>query len=646
MSYKLWIIASVFCCFLSPKISCQEIFIQPKTTRSDTTPWTKKPFRNNPNDFQFAIVSDRTGGHRKGVFSQAVEKLNLLNPEFVMSVGDLIEGYTKDPSLINEQWAEFDSLLAPLEMRFFYVPGNHDISNERMRKDWLKRYGHAYYHFVYKDVLFLAMDTNDGDDDATFSQAQLDYIKKAITDNPNVRWTLLFMHHPVWLYKSLNGFDQIEALLKNRPYTVYAGHYHRYMQAVRQDRNYYVLSTTGGGSELRGPKFGEFDHVSWITMTDQGPKMLNLKLDGLIDHDIAPVTKINLSQALIEATDFHTLMTLDKNQESGKLLFGISNSGTDTIYFKGRIFHNHHLKLDQSELALQIAPASTQQLQINWALSGEMPWERIDPIELDFTIGYQTEPLVPSYELNGQYVIPKVLKADQIKFTPVDVFTQNHSVELSSTLQAMDIRYTLDGSEPTINSPRYKQAIPLSKTTTIKAALFDPNDGTTTAPLEKTYAKVKPLKAVKVRAQKPGLTYQYFEGEFQQLPDFSKLSPVRSGLAENLDVEAISGEERLDHYGIVYQGYIEVPEDGLYTLFLRSDDGSKLFLHDQLVVDNDGSHSARTRQGFVALEKGTHPIRIEYFEDFLGQTLELSLQAPGSTDRTAVSFKQLSHSKK
>src|SRR5438552_544617 len=60
-------------------------------------PWTHLRLNNDPEEFQFSIVSDRTGGHRAKVFSRAVERLNLLQPEFVVSVGDLIEGGNKKP---------------------------------------------------------------------------------------------------------------------------------------------------------------------------------------------------------------------------------------------------------------------------------------------------------------------------------------------------------------------------------------------------------------------------------------------------------------------------------------------------------------------------------------------------------------------
>ncbi|MHC4214469.1 MAG: metallophosphoesterase family protein [Planctomycetota bacterium] len=129
--------------------------LKPKTPEK-INPWTHLNFNNDPNNFQFAIVSDRTGGNRPGVFAQAVDKINLLQPEFVLCVGDLIQGKTEDENELNRQWDEFDSLVEELDMPFFYLPGNHDISNEVMMNVWHKRLGRTYHHFVYKNVLFLS----------------------------------------------------------------------------------------------------------------------------------------------------------------------------------------------------------------------------------------------------------------------------------------------------------------------------------------------------------------------------------------------------------------------------------------------------------------------------------------------------------
>src|SRR5262245_47461124 len=104
-------------------------------------PWTHLKLNNNPDDFQFEIVSDRTGDHREKIFSRAVEQLNLLQPEFVLSVGDLIEGYTRDRDKVLNEWKEFQGYVARLQMPFFYVPGNHDVTNPDMEKIWEEKFG-------------------------------------------------------------------------------------------------------------------------------------------------------------------------------------------------------------------------------------------------------------------------------------------------------------------------------------------------------------------------------------------------------------------------------------------------------------------------------------------------------------------------
>jgi len=266
------------------------------TTDKGPNPWTSLNLNNDPKNFQFAVVTDRTGGHRAGVFEDAVRKLNLLQPEFVMSVGDLIEGYSRDETQINGMWDEFQSFVAKLKMPFFYVPGNHDLSNEMQQRKWAERFGRKFYHFVYRDVLFLCL--NSEDPVRHMSAEQIEYVRKALDENKNVRWTLAFLHQPLWVFEDRaertdkeekpTGWDDIERLLQanGRQYTVFAGHIHSYTKYVRHDRRYIVLASTGAGSRMRGIPFGEFDHVAWVTMTDEGPILANLMLSGIWDEDV------------------------------------------------------------------------------------------------------------------------------------------------------------------------------------------------------------------------------------------------------------------------------------------------------------------------------------------------------------------------
>ncbi|MCI0462750.1 MAG: metallophosphoesterase [Gemmataceae bacterium] len=253
-------------------------------------PWTSTALNNDRDEFQFAIVSDRTGGHRGQIFSRAVARLNLLQPEFVLSVGDLIEGGRSDVPRLKAEWEEFDGYVARLQMPFFYVPGNHDIGNATTNQIWGERFGRRYYHFVYRNVLFLCLNSEDppGSGPGHFSKEQIAYARQTLAANPEVRWTIVAFHKPVWTAGNLpqTGWLEIEEALKGRNYTVFVGHIHRFQKFVRNGMNYYQLATTGGGSKLRGVEYGEFDQLVWVTMKKTGPVLANVLLDAILPEDL------------------------------------------------------------------------------------------------------------------------------------------------------------------------------------------------------------------------------------------------------------------------------------------------------------------------------------------------------------------------
>jgi hypothetical protein len=546
-----------------------------------------------------------------------------LYPEFVMSVGDLIEGYTKNDSLINEQWDEFHGLLDPLSSRFFYVAGNHDYSNSTMATQWKERFGKDYYHFIYKDVLFLIMNTNDGDG-VLISEDQIKFLKETIAQNTDVRWTMVFMHHPLWVYADVNGFDQVEEMLENRDYTVFAGHTHRYLHQVRNDQNHYVLGTTGGGSELRGPKFGEFDHIGWVTMTDDGPKLANISLSGINDHDVSNEITHEMASSLIDASNFKTLV-MAKGKDR-KVLMVLNNDSDSTMHFKGRLYHNHHLKTDVSHFQISIPAKSSQQIAIRTSPIVDLDESNWNPLELDWEMSYDVAFMDPDFSLKGTEIIEIKPSNTGIAMQGESIFLKDLQVGIEHPYTGLLMKYTKDENSTWQNTLENTKTLTLSGTTNLKVFLQD-KDGFQSDFFNRKYEKVRPSKAVKVRRPKEGLTYAYYEGNFEAVPDFTILSPIKSGSVLELDPDKIG--ERLDHYAIQYKGYIKVPSDGVYTFYLRSDDGSKLYLDGELVVDNDGSHSASTKKGLKALKKGMHPIQIDYFEDFLGEELQLFFSGPG-----------------
>ncbi len=115
-----------------------------------------------------------------------------------------------------------------------------------------------------------------------------------------MHWTIVALHKPIWTGDvEKNRFGEIEKALAGRKYTVFAGHVHRYQRFIRNGMNYYQLATTGGGSRLRGVRYGEFDHIVWVTMKKNGPVLANVMLDGILPEDlktpetVEPVQELN-----------------------------------------------------------------------------------------------------------------------------------------------------------------------------------------------------------------------------------------------------------------------------------------------------------------------------------------------------------------
>ncbi len=656
--FRIYILAATLLAAL-PALQAQYPF--QSTLEGPTLPWTDRNFDNDTSQFQFAIVSDRTGGMRPGVFEKAVEKLNLLHPEFVMSVGDLIDGYTKDTAVIRGQWTEWDSILERLDVRFFALPGNHDVSNDVMRDIWFQRYGRAYYHFLYKDVLFLALDSNDGDG-VQFSREQLDYFQTVIRNHPDVRWTLLFMHHPIWNYREFNGFAEIEAALRDRPYTVFAGHTHRYFKTQRQGRNYFILGSTGGGSPLRGPRFGEFDHVSWVTMTQEGPEIAHLQLQGILDGDVLHPGNAALSASLLSAARFSTQL-LKGPDNRDKVVFSVrhnpatappldeveldgdedqrpdSGASAAPIFLKGQFYHHHEVAPSPTRFEWEIAAGETLTFSVDLQVDDSFDPDTSDDLELAWRLHADGPFLEPPYVLEGIATLPLDDTPNQLIFSEMDVFLDSLQVTISHPFPALSVHYTTDGSVPTARSKRYDGPVTLRASTTLTARYFDADGNYASGSVSKEFRKVIPFDSRPIRSGKlaKGLDFQYFEfGDADSIPSYDRLAPVRKGTTTHFDLAELAGE-RLDHYGFRFEGYVEIPRDGIYTFFTRSDDGSNLYVGGVKVVDNDGSHGARTRSGNIALRKGFHPVRIDYFEDFLGQELEVGYRSdvPGS-ERTIL----------
>lgn len=363
---------------------------------SQGIPVSGRTINNAEGTFRFAIVSDRTGGMRGGIFAEAIKKVDMLQPEFVLSVGDLIDGYTEDPEVWNAQWDEFDAIIENLSMPFYYVPGNHDTSNELLTEVWRERHGRDYYHFIYKDVLFLSLNTDEVKGGG-ISEEQVKYFEKVLSENENVRWTLLFMHRPVWSYGERMGYDGIEAALGKRDYTLFSGHHHHYRYKIHNGMEHFTLATTGGGSWMRNPDVGELDHITWVTMKEKGPEVAHIDINGVYGKDLVPEEDYEDIQVL-RLGDWLSVKPLVYERESFTKLpitFTLTNNSKRFFNISGELRDQKGIRFEPSRIEEVLEPDSTSKEVIVHAISisGQSSIAELNntPLSFEMNAGFERE---------------------------------------------------------------------------------------------------------------------------------------------------------------------------------------------------------------------------------------------------------------
>ena len=293
------------------------------TSQTRVAPHSARAFSSDAQKFSFAILGDRTHGSPENwpITDRAVAEINLLRPDLVISVGDLQQGYAADESdapgetgggtdgeiggeavALQKQWAEYRQHLAPLQMPYYYVPGNHDIYNRTSYDHWRKNVGATYYSFDYKGCHFLVLDTQEarglaatgekGKDGIT--PAQIEWVRRDIAALKNTRHVFVFMHKPFFRDpgQPLQEWLQIQRILQDRPYTVFAGHIHQLAQMeVRDGHRYFILGATGARNGVRDSSTfapnGRFQHYAVVNVDGNDARVSIVEVGHIFPQDIS-----------------------------------------------------------------------------------------------------------------------------------------------------------------------------------------------------------------------------------------------------------------------------------------------------------------------------------------------------------------------
>ncbi len=214
---------------------------------------------------------------------------------------------------------------------------------------------------------------------------------------------------------------------------------------------------------------------------------------------------------------------------------------------------------------------------------------------------------------------------DLTGFGERSVFLDTATVRAESFLPHVQIRYTTDGSEPTLQSALWSGDTLIRSSTTFVFRGFRP-DGRGGIPQRSEYKQEPALPALDVSPEKAGIRRTQYEFRGRRCADIEMARE-----ADQKTVDAITFPDDIKGWvGLIFEGYFNAPETGIYTFALTSNDGSKLYIDGTETIDNDGPHGDVTRTGQRSLAKGWHRVRVEFFDMNNGGTLGLQWALPSS----------------
>jgi alpha-L-fucosidase len=231
---------------------------------------------------------------------------------------------------------------------------------------------------------------------------------------------------------------------------------------------------------------------------------------------------------------------------------------------------------------------------------------------------------------------PPRISAFQLHLAPPSValaceqpdFLESTRIAFACATPGAEIRYTLDGSDPTRASMLAAGPLTLERSARVRARAFAPGKhGVEIAELAvRRWSEgdlLRPL--VFVRAPEPGLRWRAWTRGMQSLDDLDLDAPAAA--EGTCDAPTAQVAPRAEQIALAFDGFFRASADGIYAFAVVSDDGSRLWLGDLLVVENDGLHATRRREGRVGLRAGWHSLRVAWFNAGGEGLLEVSAGA-------------------
>ncbi len=280
--------------------------------------------------FRFAIIGDRTGGHTEEVFQEVLAEIAMLKPDFVITVGDQIEGYGSDMDEMAKEWDEFQGFIKASGVKYYPVPGNHDIWSDDAEKLYRERWGDPYYSFDYMNTHFIVLDTGRYEFPHEMDEEQIAWLENDLRNSKAENKTVFF-HKPFWFNSVKSGTqDQVHDLfVKYGVDRVFNGHFHIYCIHELDGIDYTIVGSSGGGIGENKEPAGQFFQYLFVTVDGEEISTALLRHKSILPVDTITYEKLEHLDKIIDENLIAGLIPFKENGKKFKTNASISVVGYD-----------------------------------------------------------------------------------------------------------------------------------------------------------------------------------------------------------------------------------------------------------------------------------------------------------------------------
>lgn len=238
--------------------------------------------------FKFVILSDRTGNHVPGIYKSIVAEVGRIRPDFIINVGDLIEGYISDTDAINKEWDEVLAVLDKTSLPYYLIPGNHDIWDAQSESIYVKRCGKPYYSFDYENTHFVILDNSIIESWDEIPEAQYDWVRNDLKKHQKAQNIFCLFHKPFWYNAIVNNTtDKLHELFKEYGVDrVFCGHWHIYCTTDWDGIIYTIAGSSGGAIEAEAEPKGAFFNYLLVSVEDESVHVAVIKAGNVLPPDV------------------------------------------------------------------------------------------------------------------------------------------------------------------------------------------------------------------------------------------------------------------------------------------------------------------------------------------------------------------------